>query len=66
MSDSQALITALRAKHPSHIVELCTNGMIGRWRMQRYLTGKGSAYTGKGTTVYRRILLAVYPPDFKL
>ena len=60
------LILALKAKHPQHIVQLCTNGNVGRWRRQRYLTGKGSAYTGKGVTVYRNVLLAVYPPTFKV
>lgn len=66
MNETQRLIDGLKAKHPKHIVALCTNGQVGRWRMQRYLTGKGSAFTGKGKTVYRKILLAVYPPTFNL
>ena len=65
-TNTDTLIKGLKAKYPKHIVALCTNGNVGRWRMWRYLTGKGAAYTGKGKTVYRKILLAVYPPNFKL
>ena len=63
---AEALIAELRLRYPEHIVARCTNGYVGRWRSQRYLTGRGSATTGRGTVVYRKILLAVYPPDCQL
>lgn len=54
-------IAELRAKHPKHEVALCTNGNIGRWRLQKFHTGKGSHTThGVGKIVMKKILLAVY------
>lgn len=67
MNETQALIDGLRAKYPGHIVALCTNGNVGRWVEQRYWTGKADRHTGKGRKLVRhKILLAVYPPTFKL
>jgi hypothetical protein len=67
MNETQTLIDGLRAKYPNHVVALCTNGNVGRWVVQRYWTGKVDHHTGKGRNLVRRkILLAVYPPTFKL